>query len=161
MSLSFYPFHDLSEALQRHLLQGMIVAFGKPWANPVTLRRRFLRPSCRVGLFRHEGVLKGACFLWREPDLYYLDKFYVFAPYQHQRLGIPFVTLLIASYSPLLWRTDAILASRFYGKHPAVRTLGTHGTYVYQCTDGHIALPTLPHESLLALLPMETAFCPT
>ena len=176
-SLSFHPFHDLSDVLQQHLLHEMVKSFQKPWADLTHLRTRFLRPSCRVGLFRQDGVLKAAAFLWREPDVLYLDKFFVFYPYRNQRIGTPFLShllehLFLSSLPlcpslplPLLWRTDSVLAARFYGKHPLVRTRGTHGEYVYQ-TAGH--WPYSPYSSyspsedttFLPLLRMPSAFQP-
>jgi len=163
-SLSFHPFHDLSDALQRHLLHEMTNSFEKPWADLTHLRRRFLRPSCRVGLFRHDGVLKAAAFLWREPDVLYLDKFFVLRSYQNQRIGTPFLHHLLDHVlvsHPLLWRTDAILATRFYGKHPAVRTIGTHGDYFYQVAYNTARCSSVKYSVLSSLLRMESAFQPT
>lgn len=158
-SLSLHSFHDLSDALQRHLLHEMTKSFEKPWADMNHLYRRFLRPSCRVVLFRQNGILKAAAFLWREPDVLYLDKFFIFRPYQNQRIGLPFLYRLLEYVSPsysLLWRTNTILATRFYGKHPAVRTLGKHGEYIYQIANSSFMEDTL----LLPLLRMESAFQP-
>ncbi len=159
--LSTHEWMDLSRAQQRALLFQMTKSFEKPWADQELLLRRFLRPSCRVVLYTCvSGYPVAAAFLWKEPAFLYLDKFFVWAEHRQQRIGTPFFTALLSFIpSSLVWRTDQTLATRFYGKHPLVRTLGSHGDYVYQYSTAQKRRPW-EYEDIAPLLRMETAFQP-
>ena len=160
MSLHLLAWSDLRPVHQRALLDHMIHSFEKPWADPDALLRRFLRPSCRVAVYAVDGTVTAAALLWKEPSFFYLDKFFVLPSYKQQRIGTPFLAALLSAVTPLVWRTDPILATRFYGKHPAVRTLGTHGEkgYVYQYASA-IDRPW-EYEDIAPLLALRSAFVP-
>jgi hypothetical protein len=163
-SLTYLSFHEISRAHQQHLLRQMMESFEKPWADPTYLLHRLLRPSCRLFLWREDTPnepAKGVAFVWKESAFLYLDKFFVITEYKQQRIGYPFLTALLSSLSvspslPLLWRTDAILATRFYGKHPSVQTIGTCDEYVYQLA----STPRRPweYEDIAPLLLRGSAF---
>lgn len=84
----------------------------------------------------------------------YMDKFFV-------RKGSPkgegtrFLQELaqISDGGMFVWRTDAVLAERFYGRLPGVQTLGRHGDYAYQEVSAKIG-----QEDLLGLTQIPSAF---
>ena len=160
--ISIHEWLDLSHAQQRALLRHMTTSFEKPWADQELLFRRFLRPSCYVALYKNASDLPvAAALFWKESTFLYLDKFFVMAEYRQQRIGMPFLTALLSSTTslPLVWRTDQTLATRFYGKHPLVRTLGSHGDYVYQYSTTQTRR-SWEYEDIAPLLRMESAFQP-
>jgi hypothetical protein len=120
---------DLSDAQRLDLLVAMEEAFGKR----VRDRARFWK--CRVyfyypGLF---GDWTGAAVVWslRGQKGEYMDKFFVRKGPKGE--GTRFLQeLLQVDGGILLWRTDAVLAERFYGRLTGVRLLGRHGDYIYQ-----------------------------
>ena len=83
----------------------------------------------------------------------YMDKFFV----RQKGHGKQFFQELVQRNhaSPLIWRTDAVLAERFYGRCPGVRTLARHGEYVYQCVRSPVLGLT---GSVVALTRIPSAF---
>lgn len=123
---------DLSDAQRQEILAAMEGAFGKP----VRDRMRFWRGRVYLYYPRLFGDWTGVAMTWglRGQKGEYMDKFFV-------RKGSPKGegTRFFAEWvrisdggGALVWRTDAVLAERFYGRLPGVRTLGRHGDYVYQ-----------------------------
>lgn len=150
---------DLSSAQQDDLIDQMIKAFGKPWADRSTISLRFFRPSCRVDYFTGAGDKEwlGGAVSWKESSFRYLDKFFVRHDRRKGGRGSLFLSELIDSTAPRerwVWRTDLQLATQFYHKHPAVRTYGEHGDYVYQ----GVGRKTWEYEDLLPLLTLSSAF---
>lgn len=103
-------------------------AFGKP----VRDRMRFWK--CRVYLYYPElfGDWTGAAMTWSlmgGNGVEYMDKFFVRRRARGE--GTRFLQELVQAKS-LIWRTDTVLAERFYGRLAGVLWLGKHGDYVYQ-----------------------------
>lgn len=128
------PWLELSEVQQRDLLAALEDAFGKR----VRDRERFW--NCRVSFYypRRFGSWTGAAITWSarggKEKVVYMDKFFVRKSRAEKGEGTRFLEELTRSVSEetLLWRTDVVLAERFYGRMPGVRTLARHGEYVYQ-----------------------------
>lgn len=141
---------DLSDAQRQTLLAAMEESFGKRVRDPM----RFWK--CRVYFYYAEVFQSwtGAAITWGlvgTEGVEYMDKFFV-------RKGSPkgegtrFLCELVQDTS-LVWRTDAVLAERFYGRLVGVRTLGRHGDYMYQGTGvGRM------DEALLGLIRIPSAF---
>ena len=127
------PWMDLSTSQQHDILYQMVKSFGKEWHDDILLR--FFRPSCRVELYRRNGVWIAASISWKYESFRYLDKFFVHPNHRQEKgIGREWLTQWI-SETPRdhwVWRTDKRLASGFYGKHSDVITYGIHGEYVYQ-----------------------------
>jgi GNAT superfamily N-acetyltransferase len=166
------PWNDLSLVHQRAILRAMTESFKKPWTDAI--QQRFLRPSCRITWYEEGGIWRGICIHWKEADFHYLDKFFILPGQQRKGTGRAFLEEWIQyvqqedSSIPWIWRTDAVLATAFYGKHPLVQTHAVVGTYVYQGIPGQgypttAMTTTTTHrhslaEDILPLLSLPSAF---
>lgn len=153
------PWLELSAAQRRDLLVALEDAFGKR----VRDRERFW--NCRVSFYypRRFGPWTGAAITWSvrgKEKVVYMDKFFIRKSRAEKGEGTRFLEELIRSVSgwneqALLWRTDAVLAERFYGRMPGVRTLVQCGEYVYQA----VSSGKVDQDMLLALTRIPSAFC--
>lgn len=131
-TISVISWVELSRAQQVRILQDMSYTFGKSIMDI----SRFFRPSCRVWCYR-EGLFQSCdaiAITFRIGETEYLDKFFVMTKRKGigKRFLMEWIHTLRGLQMAIYWRTDKVLATHFYGKHPTVWTIGSYGEYVYQ-----------------------------